>query len=589
MAINPETQYPGKINPSNAEYPYGSARNITVPGDGTGTPWEAALVNDIFGFQQSLLSAAGIVPSGNPDTVQDSEYQAAVDALYSRTFDTETELAAASSEVGVVVRTRGKSTAGDGQGNDFLVVSPQAPGPNDVTLADGNIAVWLLRPATQSSFDNTGTGTAAADVQGALAETARSLNILLPPYLNGVRSGSQGRPYPREVPDAASAIVAIALVDIAGDERWLIRTKFSGWRQGDYAEYEVWNQGQTMSPKMEYCWAINGMRLYRHGKLYNFSDMTGLVPSTVEFAMNAGLMADTPITDPALWDRYGPGHGFMTYVAAQIFLNGTVPDETGAAEGTVLRGTSISFQSQAEVILPKDFKTTSAITGVSQANPAVVTSTGHGLTTGNEVYLFNVQGMTELNNNFYTITVIDANSFSLDGVDSTLFSAYVSGGIVALVTRIGTVDWQHVFGSTGLRVLHQHERTVAGTGTQNSYMGMGTFTHIDTVDPVNGPSITVGFEDDSQVGNWAAPDTGTQLRHFFAYDSPVYLEMNLAQGNVGTPPSDWSYAASSRRFVRDLPGGVRKSYFNWCSGSVGIPLAQFSTHSHLMDYKFYAP
>lgn len=74
MAINPETQYPGKIAPSTPAYPYGAARNITVPGDGTGTPWEAAIVNDLLGMQQSFLSATGLVPSGTPDQVGASQY-----------------------------------------------------------------------------------------------------------------------------------------------------------------------------------------------------------------------------------------------------------------------------------------------------------------------------------------------------------------------------------------------------------------------------------------------------------------------------------------------------------------------------------
>jgi hypothetical protein len=78
MAINPETRYAGKIAPSSSDYPYGSARNIASPGDGTGTPWEAALVNDIFGFQQALLSLADVTPSGNPDKVGASQY---LDAL----------------------------------------------------------------------------------------------------------------------------------------------------------------------------------------------------------------------------------------------------------------------------------------------------------------------------------------------------------------------------------------------------------------------------------------------------------------------------------------------------------------------------
>lgn len=74
MAINPETQFPGQINPSDADYTYGSARNVTVPGDGTGTPFVAALVNDWFGFFQGLLNAGGIVPSATPDTVLVSQY-----------------------------------------------------------------------------------------------------------------------------------------------------------------------------------------------------------------------------------------------------------------------------------------------------------------------------------------------------------------------------------------------------------------------------------------------------------------------------------------------------------------------------------
>lgn len=74
MAINPETQYPGKIAAATAAYPYGAARNVTNPSDGTGTPWEAACINDVFGFFQAMLKAADIVPTGDPETAQASQY-----------------------------------------------------------------------------------------------------------------------------------------------------------------------------------------------------------------------------------------------------------------------------------------------------------------------------------------------------------------------------------------------------------------------------------------------------------------------------------------------------------------------------------
>ena len=55
-----------------------------------------------------------------------------------------------------------------------------------------------------------------------------------------------------------------------------------------------------------------------------------------------------------------------------------------------------------------------SITGATQANPCVITATGHGLKTGIQVTIASVGGMTQLNGNTYTITVVNANSFSLN-------------------------------------------------------------------------------------------------------------------------------------------------------------------------------
>jgi len=73
MAIVPSTDYAGQID-TDAQYPQGKAKNVTIQGDGTGTPLEKAWVNDIWGFLQQLLAQAGITPSGNPDEVGTSDY-----------------------------------------------------------------------------------------------------------------------------------------------------------------------------------------------------------------------------------------------------------------------------------------------------------------------------------------------------------------------------------------------------------------------------------------------------------------------------------------------------------------------------------
>lgn len=72
----------------------------------------------------------------------------------------------------------------------------------------------------------------------------------------------------------------------------------------------------------------------------------------------------------------------------------------------------------------------SPITGVTQANPAVVTEASHGRVSGDVIRIKNVVGMTELNDGVYVIEYINANTYKLLDVDSTAYGAYVSGGIV---------------------------------------------------------------------------------------------------------------------------------------------------------------
>jgi hypothetical protein len=69
------------------------------------------------------------------------------------------------------------------------------------------------------------------------------------------------------------------------------------------------------------------------------------------------------------------------------------------------------------------------ITGISAANPAVVTCTSHGFVDDNTVYIDDVAGMTEVNDTVYEITAVaGGNSFQLNGINSTDWTAYTSGG-----------------------------------------------------------------------------------------------------------------------------------------------------------------
>lgn len=102
------------------------------------------------------------------------------------------------------------------------------------------------------------------------------------------------------------------------------------------------------------------------------------------------------------------------------------------------------------------------IQSITLANPAVVTAPQNGLSTGQQVYLSGVNGMEEINGGPYTITVIDDNSFSLDDIDSSAFTAYTSGGVV---TEYDPEDfdrvWKRVFAG-GIGYNHTVEIETSG-------------------------------------------------------------------------------------------------------------------------------
>jgi hypothetical protein len=81
-----------------------------------------------------------------------------------------------------------------------------------------------------------------------------------------------------------------------------------------------------------------------------------------------------------------------------------------------------------DAILALSSNATRTITGITQANPAVVTSTGHGKKTGDLVAIFDVVGMTEVNTLQVVVGAVTANTFELAGVNSTAYTAYSSGG-----------------------------------------------------------------------------------------------------------------------------------------------------------------
>ena len=79
------------------------------------------------------------------------------------------------------------------------------------------------------------------------------------------------------------------------------------------------------------------------------------------------------------------------------------------------------------------------ITGITKANPAVVTYSGSDTyANGDRVLINGVVGMTQVNNREFAVAGVNvgANTFELSGVNSTNYSTYASGGTVAEIYQI---------------------------------------------------------------------------------------------------------------------------------------------------------
>lgn len=156
---------------------------------------------------------------------------------------------------------------------------------------------------------------------------------------------------------------------------------------------------------------------------------------------------------------------------------------------------------------------TTAITGITQANPGVVTAVGHGLTNADRIFISGVSGMTQVNNLEWQVNVLTADTFELrgalffSGVDTTGFDAYVSGGTVGKIVEVATsyTDTQvfeinHAQSADVLYLAHKDHAPAKLTRTTAT-----SFTLAD-IDFVDGPYLD---ENDTSTTLYASAQTGS--------------------------------------------------------------------------------
>ena len=136
-----------------------------------------------------------------------------------------------------------------------------------------------------------------------------------------------------------------------------------------------------------------------------------------------------------------PGSTFIAEVADSDNKTRLIPFEFSTTQTYMLEFSNLKMRVYKDkgAVLEGD----KTITGITQANPAVVTASSHGYSNGDEVLISGVSGMTEVNGKRFLVADKTTNTFELqdkDGVDinSTGFTAYSSGGVSNKVFELAT-------------------------------------------------------------------------------------------------------------------------------------------------------
>ena len=136
-----------------------------------------------------------------------------------------------------------------------------------------------------------------------------------------------------------------------------------------------------------------------------------------------------------------PGTNFVAEVENSAEKTRLIPFEFSTTQTYILEfgNEYIRFYKDGGAILESN----KTITGITQADPGVVSITAHGFSNGDTIVISGVVGMTQVNGKRFKVANVNTNDFELqdiDGVDvdTTSFTAYASGGIANRVYQIAT-------------------------------------------------------------------------------------------------------------------------------------------------------
>lgn len=172
----------------------------------------------------------------------------------------------------------------------------------------------------------------------------------------------------------------------------------------------------------------------------------------IKFTQSADVMT---LTHPTYRERELSRTDHDAWTLAEIQFTPTQAHPTslagtqnGATGSETYRYKITALGEESEESLPGVISTSQTITNITQADPAVVTTSAvHGMKTNDEVLIEAVVGMTEVNDRWFRTVVLTTTTYELVGEDSTNHTAYSSAG-TAKVTDIEVTDGNATLSAT---------------------------------------------------------------------------------------------------------------------------------------------
>ena len=176
------------------------------------------------------------------------------------------------------------------------------------------------------------------------------------------------------------------------------------------------------------------------------------------------------------------------------------------------------------------------ITGITKANPGVVTSTAHGLSNGDYVVL-TVQGMHQVNGRVFRVANQATNTFELEGENTTAFDTF-SSGTAAEVTFGTSITTATTLQSSGgdfefidTTTIHQGQKTqIPGLPNPATY----TFENLWDVSDAGLIAMKAASDAQAQRAFRFTFGSGGQIMVFNGYCGASLLPGGSAQDKVTT-------------------------------------------------------